>query len=340
MSEKIYPESWEFLWKLFFLVILGWILFLSRDIVAALLVAIVLSAAFDPIVTFLEERHVPRILGTLLVYLISAFFIGFVVYTFIPIALTEVSGLLNTPTDITAGGGLPFGLDSALEYVKGSLGTFSELFANGDASLIQVISNFLGGVFMAIAIFVLSFYLTVGRDGVERFLYAVLPAAYERKAVAMYERARHKIGRWLIGQFVVSIIVGFSTFGGLRLLGVRYSLFLGLIAAIAELVPYVGPIFVGGLAMVIALGQSPELALYVFILFVIIQQLENHILQPLVGRYTTALNAVVVLLALLIGGSVFGIVGIILAVPVAVLIQEIIEEWVEIKQSRKPTTSN
>jgi Predicted permease len=91
-------------------------------------------------------------------------------------------------------------------------------------------------------------------------------------------------------------------------------------------VPYIGPIFVGGLALVMALGQSTELAVYVFFLFLIIQQLENHILQPIVGRYTTALNAVVVLSALLIGGTVFGIVGIILAVPVAVLIQEIIDK--------------
>jgi predicted PurR-regulated permease PerM len=335
MSEKIYPESWEFLWKLFFLVILGWILFLSRDIVAALLVAIVLSAAFDPAVSFLERKRIPRILGTLLVYLLTAFLIGFMVYTFIPIALSEVSGLLNAPPSITAEGGLPFGLDGVMEYLSASLGKFSELFSNSDASLIEIVSNFLGGVFIAIAIFVLSFYLTISRDGVERFLYAILPMAYERKAVEVYERVRRKIGKWLIGQFFVSLVVGLTTFLGLQFLGVRYSLFLGFLAAVAELIPYVGPIFTGGLAVVIALGQSPELALYVFILFLIIQQLENHILQPLVGRYTTSLNAVIVLLALLIGGSVFGIIGIILAVPVAVLIQEIIEQWVEVKQSRR-----
>jgi Predicted permease len=225
MSEKIHPESWEFLWKLFFLVIFGWILFMSRDVIAVLLVAIVLSSAFDPIVTFLEHRRIPRILGTLMVYLASAFLLGFVVYTFIPIALSEISGLLNSPTSIAAEGGLPFGLDGILEYLSGSLGEFSEIFLHSDTSLIQIASNFLGGVFMAIAIFVLSFYLTIDRDGVERFLYAILPTAYERKAVQLYRRVRLKIGRWFIGQFVISLIVGLATFAGLRLLGVRYSTF-------------------------------------------------------------------------------------------------------------------
>jgi predicted PurR-regulated permease PerM len=338
MSEKIHPESWEFLWKLFFLVVLGWVLFLSRDIVAALLLAIVLSAAFDPLVTFLEEHKIPRLLGTLLIYLAAALVIGFVIYTFVPIALSEVSSLLDGSSNITAGG-LPFGLDALMERMNASLGKFNDFLSDGSASLMQIISNFLGGIFMAVAIFVLSFYLTIGRDGVERFLYSLLPMAYESKAVRIYERVRRKIGRWLIGQFFVSLAVGITTFVGLRALGVRYSLFLGVLAAVAELVPYVGPIFTGGLAVVIALGQSPNLAIYVFLLFLIIQQLENHILQPLVGRYTTALNAVVVISALLIGGKVFGIVGVILAVPVAVFVQEIVEDWVEVKQSRRSRAS-
>lgn len=334
MTEKIHPESWEFLWKLFFLIVLGWILFLSRDIVAAILLAIVFSAAFDPIVTFLEERRLPRLLGTLLIYLLAALIVGFVMYAFIPIALSEISSLLDGSSNLTAGG-LPFGLDSVVAHFSESLGAFNDFLTGSNASLIQVISTFLGGVLMAVAIFVLSFYLTIGRDGVERFLYAILPVAYEHKAVQIYERVRRKIGRWLLGQFFISLVVGVATFVGLRALGVKYSLFLGLLAAVAELVPYVGPIFTGGLAMVIALGQSTSLIIYVFFLFLVIQQLENHILQPLVGRYTTTLNAVVVISALLIGGKVFGIVGVILAVPVAVFVQEIIEGWVEVKQTRR-----
>ncbi len=338
MGEKTYATGWGFLWKLFFLVLLAWVLFLSRDIVAALLVAIVLSSAFNPAVSFLERKKFPRIVGTLLIYLAAAILIGFVLYTFVPIALSEVSSLLALSQKFvtsTPGSG---SLTGIFEHLSSILSKVNDFFSTDNVSLIQITSRFLGGVFIAFTIFALSFYLTIGRDGVERFLVAVLPAAYEKKALSVYERVRAKIGRWLAGQFFISLVVGVVAFVGLKLLGMRYSLSLGFLAGLAELVPYAGPIFTGGLAIIIALGQSTTLAVYVFILFLVIQQLENHLLQPLVARYTTALNAVVVLSALLVGGRVFGVVGIVLAVPVAVLAQEILEEWAEAKQLERSRT--
>jgi predicted PurR-regulated permease PerM len=186
-----------------------------------------------------------------------------------------------------------------------------------------------------VAVFALSFYLTVGRDGVERFLRAILPSAYERKALHIYSHVSGKIGKWLTGQLIISAVVGLITFLGLWLLGVRYSLLLGFLAAIAELVPYVGPIITGSIAILIGLSDSVPLGIYVFILFIIIQQLENNVLLPVVMRYTTTLNPVIILTALLIGGKVFGIVGLVLAIPFAVLVQEIIEDWVLTKEARK-----
>ncbi len=87
--------SWEFLWKLFFIVLLGWMLFLARDIVAALLLSIVISTAFDPAVSYLERKRVPRILGTLIIYLIATIAIALVLYAIVPIALTELANLID-----------------------------------------------------------------------------------------------------------------------------------------------------------------------------------------------------------------------------------------------------
>jgi len=327
--------SWEFLWKFFFMVILAWIAFLARDVVVALLLGIVASMAFDPVVSFLEKKKIPRILGTLLIYLVAIVAIGFIIYTFIPIALSEFTHLANQLSEILGSATGAFEFENLVEgFVKGVEEIQNTVLGNS-ISLIGLTSKVLGGVFFAITIFVLSFYLTVGRDGVEKFLIAILPAAYEGKAIAIYSRIERKIGRWLAGQLFLSLVVGLATWLGLSLLGVKYSLFLGVLAGIAELVPYVGPIFTGSVAILISFTVSIPLALSVLILFIIIQQIENHLLLPMVMRYTTTLNPVVTLVALLIGAKVFGVVGLILAVPVAVLVQELLEEWVATKQTQR-----
>ena len=173
------------------------------------------------------------------------------------------------------------------------------------------------------------------RDGVPNFLLAVLPAAYEKRAIALYTNIRRRIGRWFNGQIFLSLIVGVAVTIGLSLLNVKYSLILGIIAGILELVPYVGPIVSGALAVVVGLTTSSTLALYILILFIIIQQIESHILVPIVMKMTTALNPVVILVAILLGGKAFGVVGILLAVPAAVLFEELIDNWSEEKNRRK-----
>ena len=335
MDPKNLNISWGMLWKLFFMVLLGWLMYLARDVIAALLLAIVISSAFNPVVSFLERKRIPRILGTLLIYLLAIFAFGLIIYTFVPIALSELNNLLVYSSKFLGPLSETFQIDNVIEALKLNLSQVTDLLFSGNISLIDITSKFLGGLFFVIAILVLSLYLTLGRDGVEKFLLAILPSAYETKVLGIYSRVNRKIGKWMTGQLFVSLIVGVVTFLGLWALGVKYSLLLVLLAALLEIIPYVGPIFTGSVAIIIGLSESLSLGLYVFILFVIIQQLENHLLLPVVMRYTTALNPVVILTALLIGGKVFGIIGLILAVPVAVLFQEMFEDWTDRKQARR-----
>ncbi len=129
--------------------------------------------------------------------------------------------------------------------------------------------------------------------------------------------------------------MGLMVFLGLWLLGVKYSLTLGILAGLLELVPFVGPIFAGSVAVLVALGESVTLGIYVLILFIVLQQIEGQILIPLVTRYTTSLNPAVVLISLLVGGETLGFVGLVLAVPVAVFMQEIVENWTQYKARRR-----
>jgi predicted PurR-regulated permease PerM len=327
--------TWGGLGKVLLFIILVAVLYLARNIFIALFLAIVISSALDPIVSRLEKRKIPRILGTLSVYLMVMFFIALVIYAVLPLAISELNTLLKSFGEISGSVFEFIDATTAIEAINKSLNRVADILLSGGASLLDISSKFLGGLTLTASVLVLSFYLTVGKDGVEKFLITVTPTAYESRVLDLYFRIRRKIGRWLAGQVLLSLAIGVAVFLGLWILGVKYSLILGLIAGILEIVPYVGPIFSGGLAVMIGLTDSLTLGIYTLILFIVIQQIENHILVPAVTNWTTQLNPVIILVSLLIGAQIFGFVGLILAVPAAVLLQEVVENWATAKDRRR-----
>lgn len=318
------------------MIVLATVLFFAADVLIALFLAVVVSSALDPIVSWLENKKIPRILGTLAIYIIVVFMLAFIIYAIIPIALSEFTSLLNSLNDKISRPDLEFiNISQLVTAINEGLGRVTNVLISGSQSFLDILSKFFGGIMLTTSVFVLSFYLTVGKDGVERFLLTILPPAYEARAIELYTKVRRKIGRWLRGQLLLSLVIGIAVFFGLWLLGVKYSLILGLLAGVFELVPYVGPIFSGSVAVLVAATNSLTLGLYTLLLFVLIQQIENNVLVPAVMSLTTSLNPVVILISLLVGAKLFGFIGLILAVPAAVLLQEIIEDWSEAKKRNR-----
>ncbi len=335
MESKGLTISWASLWRVLLMLVLASILFIARDILISLFLALVISSALDPIVSWLEKKKIPRLLSTLVLYIAMIFFLALVAYAVIPIALSEFNNFL---TNIGKYSGTLFNVINAsglIESINQTLAKFTNLLLSGSTSLLDVGVKFLGGLSTVISVFMLSFYLTVGKDGVERFFVTILPAVYESKALGLYGRIKKKLGSWLAGQLVLSGIFSLLVFIGLSILGVKYSLLLGLLAGIMELVPFVGPIFSGSIAVLVAFTTSVQLAFYVLILFVILQQLEGNVLVAAVSKFSTDMDPVVVIVSILIGAKVFGIVGLILAVPAAVLLQEVVSDWSQIKARRR-----
>ncbi len=337
---NIIEISWSSLWRIAAMLLLFTLLYVVKEVLVAVLLAIVVSSALDSIVSFLEERKIPRVLGVLSIYILVVVGFALLVYTIVPLALSQLNTLITNLTALN----LPYlGLDQISQVVKAlneSIGRLANLLISGSTSLIEAISHFLGGLALAVTVFVLSFYLTVDRDGVENFLKAILPPSYEDQVLDIYFRTRRKIGRWLQGQIFLSLSVGVSVFVALWLLDVKYSLIVGIFAGLLEIVPFVGPILSGAVAFLIALSQSFYAGIYVLLLFLAIQQLETHVLVPAFMKLTTGLNPPMILIALLVGGQLLGFVGLIIAVPAAVLVQEIINRWSDTKLKRKAASQN
>lgn len=309
--------------------------YLAKNIALAVLLSIVISSALDPLISWLEKKKIPRVISALGIFILLILLIAILLYIILPVALTEI----NVFIDSLAKADIPvLGLEKLTEVSTAfseSIGRLASVLFSGGASLFDTLSKFLGGISLFIMTFVLSFYLAVDRDGVEKLLRAVLPPSYEDQILSIYFRTRYKIGKWLEGQILLSLSIGIAVLIGLSLLGVKYSLVLAILAAVLELVPFVGPIISGAVAVLFALSQSQAIAVYVLIFFVVIQKLEGTFLTPTFMRLTTSLNPAVVLIAILLGGQLAGIIGFILAVPGAVFVQEVINHWSEAKMKRR-----
>ncbi|MEK7147168.1 MAG: AI-2E family transporter [Patescibacteria group bacterium] len=336
MSDRFFFEiTWASLWRIFIFSIFAVILYLASDILLVLAAAIIFSSALDPFVSFLERKRVYRIIGTLAVFLVFFLILGLAIYVLAPIFIYEFSqmaGSLNKITSELFGLGIP---KNILSQINLSAETVFKFVAAQDASLFDFATGFIGNAVLVIIGVIITFYLTLQKNGVEDFLKAVLPQRFEEVAVDIYNRVKKKIGRWLQAQIFLSLMIGLMVSISLWFLGVKYSLALGFVAAILELFPFIGPIFAGTAAALTAFSDSPMLAVYTILTFIVIQQLESHLLIPTVMSRAVGLNPVIVIISMLIGSKLIGFLGLVLAVPAAVLAQEIIENWSR-RKSQQP----
>jgi predicted PurR-regulated permease PerM len=205
------------------------------------------------------------------------------------------------------------------------------LSSGGDAvaTVIGAVIGLAGGVFGLLTILILTFYMLVESDTIFRRFVRLFPVEQRLRVATVSSDISMKVSAWLGGQLLLGAIIGVTATVGLWLIGVPYYFVLGLIAGVGELIPMVGPLLSAIPAIVVALTVSPGLALATAVFFLAQQQFENHLLVPKLMERQVGVSAVTVIIALLIGGSLLGIVGALLAVPTAAALQVIIDELTE-----------
>ena len=333
--EKNLEVTWASLWRILGMLILVGIFYYAFDIWLAVLLALVISSALDPIVSWLEGKKIPRFVGGIGVFVILILILALILYTIVPIALGELNNLVKSIGKV----GIPaLGLNEVVKLVNminEGLSNVVDVLSSGSISFLNLISRFMGGIMTVASVFILSFYLTIDRDGVEKFLRAVLPAGYEEGILDVYFRAKKKIGKWAFGQALVSLSIGLIAFLGLWIMGVKYSLVLGIFTGLSEIIPFVGPIISGALAFLIAATVSFTSGIYVILLFIVIHYIESWVLMPVFTKMTTSVHPAAILVSLLLGARLFGFIGIILAVPLTVMLYELVDRWATEKTKRK-----
>jgi predicted PurR-regulated permease PerM len=174
----------------------------------------------------------------------------------------------------------------------------------------------------------LSFYMIVKKDGAWGFVKNVVPKKYEQYTIGLIQRIQHQVGRWMIGQFILIGIIFILEYAVLSILHVPLALTLALLGGLLEIVPYIGPTLSIIPAVLIGLTISPWVAVIILIAYILIQQIENHIIIPLLMKKAVGLNPVVIILVLLVGGKLAGVPGLILAVPLAAAVSVVWDDVV------------
>jgi len=311
------------------LVLVGaYALWFLKDIVLILLASLVIASAVEPFASALVKKRLPRVVAVLFVYLIFfASFFGIILYV-LPSILTETKDLLNQ---------IPGYLNSINAGTGANVSdTFKDLSAqvtsitNGikDGNYFGVISLVFGGVASFVFILVFSFYFAISEKGIYEFLRVITPKEKEDYIISLWKRSQTKIGLWMQGQLLLAVLIGVLVYLGLMILNVPNALPLAVLAGLFELIPVFGPILSAVPAVAIAMVTGGwSLAIMVVGLYLIIQQFENNLIYPLVVTKVVGVPPVLSILALLIGAKLAGILGILLSVPIAAILQEVFDDW-------------
>ncbi len=305
-------------------------LYIIRDILITVFVAIIIAAAVAGPVNWLQKRKVPRVLSVIFIYLVILLVLAFIITLILPTIIEQVKQLAKFFPEFMEQTSLSMEKwwgDYRLEgNLQSLLNQFSGRLEQATSSIFATIVALFGGLFSAIVILVISFYLSVRENGVKGFLLSLTPQEHHNYVSDLIDRIQIKIGGWLRGQLLLMLLIGVLTYIGLRLLNVDYALTLALIAGLFEIIPYIGPIVSAIPAVVLAFFQFPLLALAVFILYIVIQQLENYLIVPLVMRRAVGLNPVIIIIVMLVGAKLAGVLGIILAVPFSAGLTEFLKD--------------
>lgn len=315
--------------KVIFAGVLLWVLWLLRDILIILLLSLILTSAMEPMVDYFKLKKIPRSLSVLAVYVLVLGFLGLLAVLITPIIIDQFRALMGNLPNYSSELRLKF---PGLIYTFGNfdlaemLKKVVDVGSAGSSVFARTIGVF-NGLFTFVTVLVISFYLSVEEDGMKKFIKTLVPKEHQDYTYLVVTKVQKKMGRWVVGQCVLAFSIFALSWIGLTLLGVQNALFLAILAGALEVVPYIGPILSAIPTVLIALAQSPVLALGVLVLYLFIQKMEGLVLVPKVMQKTIGVSPIAILLALLAGFKLAGIVGLLLAVPIVGIVTVLVEEW-------------
>ncbi|OHA90969.1 MAG: hypothetical protein A2665_01540 [Candidatus Zambryskibacteria bacterium RIFCSPHIGHO2_01_FULL_46_30] len=332
---------------------IAYALYLITEFVLVVIASVVIASAIEPIVGWAKKRNIPRLPVVFSVYLVSALVLAGLFYFLLLPLVGEISSFIKTLTiysnSVTNGGVLSemfrtqnlfggFDTPILIRELSSQLNALASFLSQG---IFSSVSSIFGGVLNFVLILVLSFYLVAQEDGISKFLKMITPIEHESYVIGLWRRSQHKIGLWMQGQLLSSALVMVLVYMALLLVGVPHALLLGVLAGVFELIPLFGATLAAIPTLFVAYtwgGMS--ITLIVAGIYIVIQQLEGNLIYPLVVKKIIGMPPMISIIALVIGGTLAGFLGVLISVPVAAAIIELVSDFEERKIAQMSGTKS
>ncbi len=349
--------NWTFrrvVWATLILVIVAlgfWFLYRFNQVVFMLFVAIVLGTVIRPIVTWLHKRGLSQTLGAILVFILMILLvIGFVLLLF-PLIFQQVTTIAAAIPGyyqslrqwlVTNSNQLIFGLS---QYLPTTLPSLIPIQQTGPQILVSAEQalGYLGSaaqvIFITTAILLLAFYWTLAGPRTIQSLLRLVPKERRESISDLVFAMESKVGSYVAGQGVLCVAIGVMSLVAYLIIGLPNVLVLAFIAGVLEVVPMIGPLLGAVPAGIIALSIAPSKVIWIIVATIIIHQSENYLLVPRVMRKAVGVNPFVALLSIFAFTSLFGIAGALMAIPMAAIIQLLLDHFVFNQAAREEQVS-
>jgi predicted PurR-regulated permease PerM len=310
----------------------GYLVYRLAGIIQWILVAVFLAVALNPAVKGLHRRGLRRGWAILIVLLVLIGAIIAIAILALPSLMGQVRGIANV---LRQPGGLsneimqvaaPLGLGGLVQTFRSQLDALPGQVVSAIGSFTSVTASAINVVTAVVTVFVLMIFFLDGGARIVDGAVDLFPEAYRPRLHRLLDESAKAVSGYVSGNLTISFIAGAGVTIGLTLLGVPYALALGLLLAIFDLIPMVGATLGAIPPILAAFAVSPIKALILLVYIIIYQQIESQVLNPLVYGRSVHLPGLVVFLAVLIGGSLMGILGALIAIPVAEILRLVLQE--------------
>jgi predicted PurR-regulated permease PerM len=319
------------------------VIWTARHVISWMVISLFLALALDPLVALVQRRlHLARGLAIGVAYLLVLIVIVGVGASFVPKLVSEVNGFVDALPhyvhDLTHGRGRLGFLERKYHVVEkvqeqvNKGGTSRVLGLSGTA--VSVTKSIISTIAAIVTIVFLTFFLLLeGRDWMER-IYGLLPEHQQPRWRRVGHDIYRTVGGYVTGNILISLLAGGSITLVLLIMGVPFAVALGLLVALLDLIPLAGATVAGVVVTLVAFLHSVPAGIVVAIFFVVYQQLENHVLQPVIYGRTVQLSPLAVLVSVLVGAELAGVLGALAAIPVAGAIQVILRDQLAHRRSK------
>jgi predicted PurR-regulated permease PerM len=334
IEKQTLDISWGTIMRIFFALIVVYLLYQVAEVIIWVIFALIISILFNPIVDVLKRARIPRVIGVVVVYFGLFGIISFLVYIITPGLYLEVKRFsLLLPDYIEKIS--PFlkyiGVEgfTTLDEIVNTLRASSEEVTK---SVFNAIGIIFGGISTAFFIVTMAIFLSLEGNNVEKAIKLLVTDDQKNQALSIWKRCRNQVGSWFLVRIISSFFVGAMSFAVFFIFGINYALLFAIIGGVFNMVPFAGAAIAALLFFVITSLDSVAQAFFVLIAFLIIQAIEGSVVTPALSKKIMGVSPALVLVSIVVGGSLWGMIGAFLAIPLMGIIFEFAKAFLEKKR--------